>query len=102
MVLLMLILVHANTHVGARAHTSLFCPVHSLFMGFIGSIDNERAFSTMSYIKNSVGNRLSTHLNGAMMVFLQEFYTLETFPYSEAYDFWLKGSQARGRYMVDR
>ncbi len=64
----------------------------------IGSVENERVFSTMNYIKSSVRNRLgSAHLNVAVRMFTQPLFTLATFPYRRAYNAWLDAS-SRGRY----
>ena len=64
-----------------------------------GSVEEERTFSAMAYLKNKQRNRLlSAHLNAAMRLFLQRQHTLATFPYPIAMQHWRSGAQKRGRY----
>jgi hypothetical protein len=68
----------------------------------IGSVDNERTFSAMKYIKSAIRNRLvGVHLNSCVRLFVQDSFEVHTFPYEKAYDFWLKPHRGkRGRYQV--
>ena len=46
----------------------------------VGSIENERAFSAMNYLKSSVRNSLQEpHLNACMRIFRSK-YTFQAFP----------------------
>ena len=56
----------------------------------LGSIEDERTFSTLSFMKNKLKNRLNVHLPLAVAMHPQEFYTLTDFPYNAAYDDWKK------------
>jgi hypothetical protein len=48
-----------------------------------GSVEEERMFSAMNYIKNFLRNRLAEqHLNVAARLFQQRRYTLSNFPYA--------------------
>jgi hypothetical protein len=51
-----------------------------------GSVEDERTFSTLSFIKNKLRNRLSTHLPLVVGMHAQEFYGIEDFPYDAAYE----------------
>ena len=54
----------------------------------MGSVQDERTFSTVSFMKSKLRNRLGTHLPLAVGFKSQKFFTLEDFPYDAAYDSW--------------
>ena len=54
----------------------------------LGSVEDERTFSTLSFMKNRLRNRLSTHLPVVVGMHAQDFYGLSDFPYDAAYDEW--------------
>jgi hypothetical protein len=54
----------------------------------LGSVEDERTFSTVAFMKNKVRNCLTDHLNPAIGIFSQKFFTLETFPFDKVYDEW--------------
>ncbi len=61
-----------------------------------GSVEAERAFSALSFIKNSLRNRLGQeHMNACMLAFTQQSFTTSTFPYREALDAWYSDKQWR-------
>ena len=62
-----------------------------------GSVEEERLFSVMNFIKDYTRNRLSLHLEAAVRLFSQQQYTTVTFPYVRAYHAWLAG-MSKGRY----
>jgi hypothetical protein len=47
----------------------------------IGSVENERTFSTLDFMKSKLRNRLVRHLDIAICMFAQDFFTKETFPF---------------------
>jgi hypothetical protein len=51
-------------------------------------VEDERIFSTLSFIKNKLKNQLSTHLPLVVTMYAQEFPGLEDFPYDAAYEEW--------------
>lgn len=53
-----------------------------------GSVQDERAFSHMNYLKNKLRNRLNAHLELCMRLYAQPFYTLQNFPFPAAFDHW--------------
>ncbi|KAG2433625.1 hypothetical protein HYH02_012554 [Chlamydomonas schloesseri] len=54
-----------------------------------GSVEAERVFSTMSYIKNKQRNRLEQrHLSLAVRMKVQRWFTVADFPYSKALAAW--------------
>jgi hypothetical protein len=54
----------------------------------LGSVQDERTFSTMSFLKTKVRNRLTTHLPLVVSMKCQNFYTIQNFPYDVAYESW--------------
>jgi hypothetical protein len=52
----------------------------------LGSCEDERTFSTLSFMKNKVRNRLHSNLDTCIRLFSQDWYKLESFPYHEAFD----------------
>jgi ABC-type antimicrobial peptide transport system permease subunit len=50
----------------------------------IGSVEDEKTFSTLNFMKSTLWNRSVGHLNIAICMFIQDFYTKETFPFHKA------------------
>lgn len=63
----------------------------------LGSVEDERTFSRLEYVKNLKRNRLDTHLDVCLRLFEQNLYTLENFPYQLGIGSWCNAS-TRGRY----
>ena len=47
----------------------------------LGSVEDEKTLSSLSFLKSKLRNRHTTHLDLAVRMFAQGFYTLNTFPY---------------------
>ncbi len=45
------------------------------------SVEDERAFSTMNFMKSKLYNQLTIHLNFVVWMHAQIFYKFETFPF---------------------
>jgi hypothetical protein len=81
------------------------CKLGELAMVLVpGSVEEERVFSTMKFIKTPLRNRLKErHLNSAMRIFLYKRFSIASrpgcsrFPYHRAMQIWQDRS-ARGRY----
>lgn len=56
----------------------------------LDSTEDERTFSNLSFMKNKLRNRLTTHLDLCVRVFSQKFFTLANFSYEEAISSWKK------------
>ena len=64
-----------------------------------GSVEAERIFSTMTFIKDdNLRNRLTTHLSLCTRIYRQHTYTLANFPYAEAIKAWRAAATTRGCY----
>jgi hypothetical protein len=54
----------------------------------VGSVENERCFSTLLFMKSKLHNKLITHLPLVVRMFAQRFYTLQNFSYVECIEQW--------------
>jgi hypothetical protein len=54
----------------------------------LGSIQDERTFSTLTFMKNKLCNRLTTNLAMVVGMKSQSFFTLNDFSYDAAYESW--------------
>ena len=52
----------------------------------------------MTFIKDNLRNRLTTHLSPCARIYSQHTYTLSNFPYAEAIMAWRAAAPTRGRY----
>lgn len=59
----------------------------------LGSVEDERTFSTLSFMKDRLRNRRQTHLPMVVTMHGQTFYDINSFPYDEAYNDWKKSTQ---------
>jgi hypothetical protein len=56
----------------------------------LGSVEDERMFSTLSFMKDKLRNRLQTHLLLVVSMHGQNFFDINTFLYEQAYSDWKK------------
>jgi hypothetical protein len=54
----------------------------------LGSVEDERTFSTVSFMKNRLRNRLSSNLGLVVGFKSQKFFDIESFPYDAAFESW--------------
>jgi hypothetical protein len=54
----------------------------------LGSIEDEWCFNTFSFMTNKLQNRLTTHLDLVICMFVQRFYTFENFPFHQTIEEW--------------
>ena len=79
-----------------RIAVSEFIKVGEIALTMVGgSVEDERAFSAMSFLKNTLRNRLDTHLEVCMRLKMQDHYTVSDFPYHAAYNWWLRAKDRR-------
>lgn len=62
----------------------------------LGSVEDERTFSTMNWVKSKVRNRRGEHLDASVRLFAQPFWTSETFPYQDAITEWFNAKDRVG------
>jgi len=54
----------------------------------LGSVEDERCLSTLSFIKNKLRNRLVKHLDSILHMYAQIYLFLEIFPFSTIMKSW--------------
>jgi hypothetical protein len=60
----------------------------------LGSVEDERAFSSLTFLKDKLRNRLSAdHLGIVMGMHQQNVYTLENFPYDTCFQTWVQSAE---------
>jgi len=47
----------------------------------LGNVEDERTFSTLTFMKSKLKNRLTTHLDLVVKTYAQEFFTFQSFPF---------------------
>lgn len=62
----------------------------------LGSMEDERTFSTLNFMKSKLHNRLSGHIDTCVKLFSQDFFTLKSFPVSKAISSWREERLRRG------
>lgn len=65
----------------------------------IGSVEDERLFSALKFVKSKLRASLDDHLQVAVGMYAQRIFTLETFPYPKVFDEWYS-TGGRGRYLA--
>lgn len=63
----------------------------------LGSVEDERYFSSVNFLKSKVRNNLEGHLQLVVGMFSQRIFNLENFPYDATFSDWLNGCE-RFRY----
>lgn len=64
----------------------------------IGSVEDERTFSSLSFLKSKLRATLVENLEVAVGMYSQKVFTLESFPYQRVFEEWFKTGE-RGRYL---
>ncbi len=84
------------------AQLSEFMKVVELAMAQImGFVEDERTFSTLTFMKSILQNRLCEHLDLVVRMFAQPLYTIDTFPYDVAIMAWTNEKERRGLFGFD-
>jgi hypothetical protein len=65
----------------------------------LGSVQDERCFSSLSFLKNKLRNALDEHLELVVGMYSQKIFSLESFPYDTCFDRWANSGE-RYRYAV--
>jgi len=50
----------------------------------LGFVEDEHCFSTLYFLKSKLHNHLIKHLDFVVMMFTEEHYTLDSFPFGDA------------------
>jgi hypothetical protein len=54
----------------------------------VGSVEDERCFSTLAFMKLKLCNKLTTHLPLVVWMFAKWYYALQNFSYVECIEQW--------------
>ncbi len=54
----------------------------------LGSVEDECCFSTLFFLKSKLHNRLIKHLDLIVRMFVDDHYTLDSFPFGDAMKDW--------------
>jgi hypothetical protein len=55
--------------------------IELLIIMVLGSVEDERTFSTLTFMKLKLKNHLTTHLDLVVKMYAQDFFTLQSFPF---------------------
>lgn len=73
-------------------HLSEFMKVaKSIAIQIMGSMEDERIFSTLTFMNTRLWNRLYEHLDLVFCMFVQPFYIVDTFSCDDAIMSWIEG-----------
>jgi len=61
----------------------------------LGSVEDERCFSTLSFTKNKLRNWFVKHLDSILHMYAQIFYFLEIFPFFTKMKSWTQNKVQR-------
>ena len=59
-----------------------------VIMQIMGSVEDERVFSTLSFTKMKMRNKLTDHLDLTVCMFCQKHWRLDNFPFDDAFVAW--------------
>jgi hypothetical protein len=62
----------------------------------LGSVEDERTFSSLKFIKSKLRSRLEGNLDTVVHVLSHGYYDLESFPYTDAYKHWRAAKERQG------
>lgn len=65
----------------------------------IGSVEDERLFSSVGFLKSKLRNNLDDHIQVVVGMYSQRVFDLENFPYQRVFDEWFS-TGGRGRYLA--
>jgi len=79
------------------AHFNEFMKVAKLVVvQIMGSVEDEKTFSTFTFMKIRLRNKLCEHLGLVVCMYMQPFYTIDTFPYHDAITTWIEEKTQKG------
>ena len=64
----------------------------------IGSVEDERVFLSVSFLKTKLCNSLDPHLGLVVGMYSQNIYTLQNSPYDDVFDSWTNVAPVNGHY----
>jgi hypothetical protein len=82
----------ANTSL-AKAFPEYIKLAHIAMVHVLGSVEDERAFSSLSFLKDKQRNRLDSHLSLVLGMRAQQVYTLKKIPYDDCFKQWVHSAE---------
>jgi hypothetical protein len=80
-----------------QLHCSEWSVLAEVVLVMVGvSVEGERVFSALNFIKNELRNRLGTHLECCVRMKVQNDFKVATFPYDKVHDSWV-GADSKDR-----
>jgi hypothetical protein len=80
-----------------QSFLEFFKLVEIVVVQVLGSMEDERTFSTLSFMKSKLKNHFNEHLHTIVGIYSQTFYTLNTFLYDKAdFDDWKEQKPRQG------
>ncbi len=64
----------------------------------LGNVEDERTFSTITFMKSKLRNQLTTHLDFVVRMYAQEFLTFQNFPFNITITKW---NEEKSRYGLE-
>jgi hypothetical protein len=62
----------------------------------MGFVEDERTFLTLIFTKTRLWNKLCEHLDLVVCMFVQPFYTIDSYPYNDVITTWTNEKAMRG------
>jgi hypothetical protein len=79
------------------AHFFKFIKVVELdVVQIMGSVEDERTYSTLTFMKTRLRNKICEHLDLVVCMFAQPFYIVDSFPYNDAIIAWTNEKARKG------
>jgi hypothetical protein len=78
-----------NKHLKERI-SEFFKIAELAIVSVIGSVEDERTFSNLTFIKSKLRNKLTSNLETVMRLYGQKIFSIEDFPYQDVIDNWLE------------
>jgi hypothetical protein len=78
----------ANSQILKLKMFELFKLVELIIIMVLGDVEDERIFSTLTFMKSKLKNQLTTHLDLIVKMYAQDFFTLQNFPFYIAITEW--------------
>lgn len=85
----------ACTVLRVKAFPEYFRLAEVALVHVLGSVEDERCFSSLAFLKNKLRNCLNEHLQLVVGMYSQKIFTMENFPYEESFDEWMNAVDRR-------
>lgn len=85
----------ACTVLRVKAFPEYFKLAQIAIVQVLGSVEDERCFSSLAFLKNKLRNSLDMHLECVVGMYSQKIFSLETFPYDDAHNEWAAATDRR-------